>query len=138
MLSIEHERVVQSAPEERSIKELIVMALDDVRELLRAQLELANADATQILKTTALALVVITATAVLSALAISLLLAALVLSLHGTHVQALLAAAAGTVLICASALAWLWAQLHKTKPAPDRSGSEAELLGNSARAGQPS
>ena len=138
MQSIEHERVAQTNPAEPSLKELIVVALDDARELLRAQLELAKADATRALKVSALALGVITATGVLLATAISLLLAALVLSLHGTPAQALLAAAAGSVLISGSAIVWLWLLLHEAKQASDTSASAAELPENSGEGGQSS
>jgi hypothetical protein len=114
------------------------IALDDARDLLRAEIDIAKADATQVLKVTAYSLVVVTAGGVLLALAISLSLAALVLALRGTPVQALLSAAAGNCVICGAGIAGLMLQVRKFKSTSSSQASEAPLVNRSARERQPS
>jgi hypothetical protein len=125
---------------EPSLKDLVVGVLDDARELMRAELEIAKADAGRVLRLAALALVVVTATGVLLALALSLALAAVVLALHGTAVEALLSAAAGNTLISALAIGWLRSQLRKakSKAAADSTTSGPQVLATPTRKEQPS
>jgi hypothetical protein len=138
MVSTEQGQGPVSRLEEPSLKDLIGVALDDARDLLRAEIDIAKADATQVLKLTAFALVVVTAGSVLLALAISLLLAALVLALQGTPVQALLSAAAGNCVICGAGLAWLMQQLRKSKSSSSSTAADTHLVNRSARQRQPS
>jgi hypothetical protein len=133
MQSTEQGPVAVTNPAEPSLKDLVITALDDVRELMRTQLEIAKVDATRILRLTAFALVVVTAAGVLLALSVSLALAALVLALKGTAIEALLTAAGGNALISGAAIAWLWLQLRKAKASPESATSEPELLAPSAR-----
>jgi hypothetical protein len=136
MVATEQGQGPVSRLEEPSLKDLMRVALDDARDLLRAELEIAKADATQVLKITAFALVVVTAAGVLLALAISLSLAALVLALRGTPVQALLSAAAGNCVICGGGITWLMLQLRKAKSTSK--ASEAPVVDRSSRERQPS
>jgi hypothetical protein len=113
-----------------SLAQLVRMALDDAGKLVRAEVDLAKADLGKTLKLTAAFLIVVTASGVLLALTVSLLLAALVLSLHGTTAEALLAAAAGNGLISGLGILWLKQQVSKASAAAEEatpkpiSGSE--------------
>jgi hypothetical protein len=99
--------------EEPSLAQLVRSTLDDVRDLLRAEIDLLKIDAKQVLKHAAAALIVLTASGVLLALMLSLLTAAVVLALHGNPTQALLAAALANLLVSGAAILWLRGLLRK-------------------------
>jgi hypothetical protein len=101
-------------PQQPSLAELMLHVLDDAGKLVKAEAQLLKDDLTTTLKLSELFLIVLTASGLLLALMLSLLLAALVLSLHGTPIQALLAAALGNGVVAAAAIGWLVMQIRKT------------------------
>ena len=103
----------RSTPEDPSLTELVRGALEDARELARAEVDLIKADLKTTLKLAACALIVVTAAGVLLALALSLLTAACVLALQGSPTQALLSAAAVNTLVSAGGIIWLVGLLRK-------------------------
>jgi hypothetical protein len=107
-----------SAEREPSLPELVRSALDDARELVRAEVDLLKADLKTTLKVAATALIVLTAAGVLLALTLSLLTAAVVLALHGSATEALVAAAAINALVSGGGILWLRGVIRKGAQAP--------------------
>jgi hypothetical protein len=99
-------------PQQPSLTDLVRLVLDDTGKLVKAEAQLLKADLTKTLKLSFAFLIVLTASGLLLALMLSLLLAALVLSVHGTPTQALLAAALGNALIGGGGIGWLFVQLR--------------------------
>jgi hypothetical protein len=100
------------APQQPSLADLARLVLDDAGKLVKAEAQLLKADLAKTLKLSFAFLIVLTASGLLLASMLSLLMAALVLALHGTPTQALLAAALGNALIGCGGLAWLSIQLR--------------------------
>lgn len=103
---------MEPPPQLPSLTDLARLVLDDAGKLVKAEAHLLKADLSKTLKLTFAFLIVLTASGLLLALMLSLLLAALVLALHGTPTQALLAAALGNALIGCGGLLWLFIQVR--------------------------
>jgi uncharacterized membrane protein YqjE len=126
--SLPHPPAKQSEP---SLAELVRLAINEARDLAKAELALLKVEGKQYALLGAVALIVATAGTVLATLSLCMLAASIVLAAHGSASAALIAAAAVAALVVAIGLTFCTWQLKRQRaassatPAPTRSAGDA-------------